>query len=267
MQRWSVPISISNGSPGRAAHASCTCPSPLLLPPPPPPFQVQPVEALCVAGVRHRHGDHCLDLDRTHDHLHDHPAGGDALPERVLPVVRQVVPALRGAVGGDLLALPPGRLRQGLLQVRAPASVVHAAPHEAQRHLHELVPLQLRVSGEGEGQGERLVPDVLQPSFAGQVVKMGVNPRPRGTAVTQRRLRWFLLLVFYILLCSAAGEGTRSFCVSSTSSLARVIFSLLLPRRIILMCTSPVIQFTVQALSAYLRNTEVTNFFNVQVRA
>eukprot|EP00904_Undaria_pinnatifida_P004533 jgi/Undpi1/14080/HiC_scaffold_9.g03731.m1 len=35
---------------------------------------------------------------------------------------------------------------------------------------------------------------------------------------------------------------------------------------IILMCTPPVIQFTVQALSAYLRNTEVTNFFNVQVR-
>ncbi|CAM9758325.1 unnamed protein product [Scytosiphon promiscuus] len=35
---------------------------------------------------------------------------------------------------------------------------------------------------------------------------------------------------------------------------------------IILMCTSPVIQFTVQALSGYLRNTEVTNFFNVQVR-
>ena len=32
------------------------------------------------------------------------------------------------------------------------------------------------------------------------------------------------------------------------------------------MCTPPVIQFTVQALSAYLRNTEVTNFFNVQVR-
>lgn len=31
------------------------------------------------------------------------------------------------------------------------------------------------------------------------------------------------------------------------------------------MCTPPVIQFTVQALSAYLRNTEVTNFFNVQV--
>ena len=31
------------------------------------------------------------------------------------------------------------------------------------------------------------------------------------------------------------------------------------------MCTAPVIQFTVQALSAYLRNTEVTNFFNVQV--
>ncbi|CAM9476919.1 unnamed protein product [Ectocarpus sp. 13 AM-2016] len=35
---------------------------------------------------------------------------------------------------------------------------------------------------------------------------------------------------------------------------------------IILMCATPVIQFTVQALSAYLRNTEVTNFFNVQVR-
>eukprot|EP00752_Nemacystus_decipiens_P006149 g5547.t1 len=35
---------------------------------------------------------------------------------------------------------------------------------------------------------------------------------------------------------------------------------------IILMCTAPVIQFTVQALAAYLRNTEVTNFFNVQVR-
>lgn len=35
---------------------------------------------------------------------------------------------------------------------------------------------------------------------------------------------------------------------------------------IILMCTSPVIQFTVQALSSYLRNTEVTNLFNVQVR-
>lgn len=35
--------------------------------------------------------------------------------------------------------------------------------------------------------------------------------------------------------------------------------------RIILMCTSPVIQFTVQALSSYLRNTEVTNLFNVQV--
>lgn len=33
------------------------------------------------------------------------------------------------------------------------------------------------------------------------------------------------------------------------------------------MCTSPVLQFTVQALSGYLRNTEVTNFFNVQVRA
>lgn len=31
------------------------------------------------------------------------------------------------------------------------------------------------------------------------------------------------------------------------------------------MCATPVIQFTVQALSAYLRNTEVTNFFNVQV--
>lgn len=31
------------------------------------------------------------------------------------------------------------------------------------------------------------------------------------------------------------------------------------------MCTPPVIQFTVQALSGYLRNTEVTNFFNVQV--
>ncbi|CAM9149336.1 unnamed protein product [Pylaiella littoralis] len=35
---------------------------------------------------------------------------------------------------------------------------------------------------------------------------------------------------------------------------------------VILMCTTPVIQFTVQALSAYLRNTEVSNFFNVQVR-
>ncbi|CAM9149253.1 unnamed protein product [Pylaiella littoralis] len=32
------------------------------------------------------------------------------------------------------------------------------------------------------------------------------------------------------------------------------------------MCTTPVIQFTVQALSAYLRNTEVSSFFNVQVR-
>lgn len=33
------------------------------------------------------------------------------------------------------------------------------------------------------------------------------------------------------------------------------------------MCTPPVIQFTVQAFSGYLRNTEVTNFFNVQVGA
>ncbi|CBJ30937.1 conserved unknown protein [Ectocarpus siliculosus] len=35
---------------------------------------------------------------------------------------------------------------------------------------------------------------------------------------------------------------------------------------IIFMCGTPVIQFTVQAFSAYLRNTDVTNFFNVQVR-
>ncbi|CAM9791420.1 unnamed protein product [Discosporangium mesarthrocarpum] len=35
---------------------------------------------------------------------------------------------------------------------------------------------------------------------------------------------------------------------------------------IILLCASPVIQFTVQALEGYLRNTEVTSFFNVQVR-
>lgn len=110
------------------------------------PFQVQPAETGDVAHGGHRDGPDRDYMDSAHDLVHDHTAGGGPFPERVLPVVRRVVPPFWGALGGDIFHLPAGGVREGLLQVWSETGVVHASPHEAQRDVHELLPLQLRVS-------------------------------------------------------------------------------------------------------------------------